>query len=294
MATTVVARWRHHADEPMDCDQRDIPVAICAPWRICDCAGSSPSDYPESCNHDFGARQKCAFCSIGGVTFVVAAHCRGPGRRRDGPRCVPGVQRRRALERPAVSAPRSTSAAATFTIPAGEARRVRDDFRILGTSGDPNSTAGVDVCLDGVEVAQCVKPDPSCWIGDIGQRPVEPHVHGRRELLALNDGGGDADGGADLRRAHPPGRDDADRRDRAAAGRADAVAGIGCRRSMPALARCCCAAVARSGGGRRAWSRPRGSPGRAFVCGAASPALRHFAVLRGLQRLARPTAFCGA
>ena len=75
----------------------------------------------------------------------------------------------------------------TFAIPSGERVVSASISGYWGSSGDPNSTAGVVVSVDGVEVARCVKPDPSCWTGDAGQRSWS-HVFTAQEMLVLNDG----------------------------------------------------------------------------------------------------------
>jgi hypothetical protein len=80
-----------------------------------------------------------------------------------------------------------TIGAQTFSIPAGDriASAVISGF--WGTSTKPDSTAGVTVFLDGVEVARCEKPDTGCWIGDMGQRSWQ-HTFTQPELLPLRDG----------------------------------------------------------------------------------------------------------
>ena len=75
----------------------------------------------------------------------------------------------------------------TFTVPDGERVVSASISGHWGSSGDPNSTAGVVVSIDGIEVASCAKPDPSCWTGDSGQRPWS-HVFTAEEMLTLNDG----------------------------------------------------------------------------------------------------------
>ncbi len=81
----------------------------------------------------------------------------------------------------------SIGAAQTFPIPQGE--RVVS-ATISGTWGSPTSplgTAGVDVFLDGVLVAQCVKPDSGCWVNGAAQRPWSHTLTGP-EMAKLNDG----------------------------------------------------------------------------------------------------------
>jgi hypothetical protein len=75
----------------------------------------------------------------------------------------------------------------TYTVPAGEQVVSAEISGLWGSSGDPNSTAGVDVVVNGVVVATCVKPDPACWSGEVGQRPWNYKFQGT-ELVALNGG----------------------------------------------------------------------------------------------------------
>ena len=75
----------------------------------------------------------------------------------------------------------------TFAVPAGERVVSASISGFWGSSGDPNSTAGVNVLVDGITVAQCVKPDPACWTGDVGQRPWS-HTFTEPEMTLLNDG----------------------------------------------------------------------------------------------------------
>jgi hypothetical protein len=83
--------------------------------------------------------------------------------------------------------PPLTVATRTFAIPSGDRVVAATISGYWGSSGDPNSTAGVTVAVDGVEVAKCVKPDASCWTGDAGQRPWT-HTFTPEEMLVLNDG----------------------------------------------------------------------------------------------------------
>jgi hypothetical protein len=83
--------------------------------------------------------------------------------------------------------PAITVGAQTLSIPAGDRIVSAVMSGSWGTSTKPDSTAGVTVFLNGVEVARCVKPDPGCWIGDSGQRPWQ-HTFTGPELLPLNDG----------------------------------------------------------------------------------------------------------
>ena len=84
-------------------------------------------------------------------------------------------------------APPIIVATRTFTVPQGEQVVSAEISGSWGSSGDPNSTAGVDVVVNGVVVASCVKPDPECWKGDVGQRPWNHKFKGT-ELVALNGG----------------------------------------------------------------------------------------------------------
>ena len=76
----------------------------------------------------------------------------------------------------------------TFPVPAGHTVVAAVVSGFWGTSTIPEEgTAGVNVVLDGVLVAQCVKPSPGCWGNSSGQRPWN-YVLGPSELAALNDG----------------------------------------------------------------------------------------------------------
>jgi hypothetical protein len=83
--------------------------------------------------------------------------------------------------------PAVTVGVQAISIPAGD----RIDSAVIsgywGTTAKPDSTAGVTVLLDGVEVARCEKPDTGCWVGDSGQRPLS-HTFTAPELLPLSDG----------------------------------------------------------------------------------------------------------
>ena len=83
--------------------------------------------------------------------------------------------------------PPVTIGAQTFSIPAGDRIASAVISGNWGTVEAPNSSAGVNVLLDGVLVAKCEKPDPACWTGDSGQRPWR-HTFTEPELLPLNDG----------------------------------------------------------------------------------------------------------
>jgi hypothetical protein len=67
--------------------------------------------------------------------------------------------------------PPVTVATSTFSIPAGEQVVSATASGFWGSTANPLSTAGVNVLLDGVLVAQCVKPDTGCWANGAGQRP---------------------------------------------------------------------------------------------------------------------------
>jgi hypothetical protein len=83
--------------------------------------------------------------------------------------------------------PPVTVGAQALSIPAGDRIVSARISGFWGTSAKPDSTAGVSVLLDGVEVARCEKPDPGCWLGDSGQRPWQ-HTFTASELPALNGG----------------------------------------------------------------------------------------------------------
>jgi hypothetical protein len=83
--------------------------------------------------------------------------------------------------------PAVTIGSGTIVIPAGEQVVSAAISGFWGTKDDPDSTAGVNLLLDGVPVAQCVKPSTDCWIGDTGQRPWS-HTFTAAELPALSDG----------------------------------------------------------------------------------------------------------
>jgi hypothetical protein len=83
--------------------------------------------------------------------------------------------------------PPVTVGSQTFSIPAGDRIVSARISGFWGTIAKADSTAGVTVFLDSVEVARCEKPDPGCWLGDSGQRPWQ-HTFTATELPALNDG----------------------------------------------------------------------------------------------------------
>jgi hypothetical protein len=76
----------------------------------------------------------------------------------------------------------------TFAIPPGEVVIAATVSGFWGApGGDPNSTAGVDVMLDGVTVAQCAKDDPSCYDYGVPMRPWT-YTLTPAEMSRLNDG----------------------------------------------------------------------------------------------------------
>ena len=76
----------------------------------------------------------------------------------------------------------------TFSIPAGDRIVSAAISGFWGTTTKPDSTAGVTVFLDDVEVARCEKPDPGCWLpGDSGQRAWR-YTYTAPQLVSLNDG----------------------------------------------------------------------------------------------------------
>jgi hypothetical protein len=74
-----------------------------------------------------------------------------------------------------------------FPVPAGEQVIAAQISGFWGSSLLPEGTAGVDVFVDGVLVAQCVKPSAGCWEPASGQRPWS-YVFTESELAVLNDG----------------------------------------------------------------------------------------------------------
>ena len=76
----------------------------------------------------------------------------------------------------------------SFPVPAGETVIAAVVSGFWGTNTNPEEgTAGVNVVLDGVLVAQCVKPSPGCWGNSSGQRSWNYVLPGS-ELAALNEG----------------------------------------------------------------------------------------------------------
>ena len=75
----------------------------------------------------------------------------------------------------------------SLAIPPGERVASATISGFWGTTDEGKSTAGVDVLVDGFLVAQCVKPDPNCYLGD-GAARAWSHVFTASELAALDDG----------------------------------------------------------------------------------------------------------
>jgi hypothetical protein len=76
----------------------------------------------------------------------------------------------------------------TFPVPVGERVIAATVSGYWGTSTIPEEgTAGVNVLVDGILVAKCVKPSPGCWGNSSGQRPWN-YIFAASELAALNDG----------------------------------------------------------------------------------------------------------
>jgi hypothetical protein len=74
-----------------------------------------------------------------------------------------------------------------FTIPHGERVVAAVISGFWGTTDFPVSTAGVDVFLDDILVARCVKPTSGCWEQHSGQLPWSYTLTGD-ELKRLTDG----------------------------------------------------------------------------------------------------------
>jgi len=83
--------------------------------------------------------------------------------------------------------PPLTVGTVTFPVPAGEHVIAAKISGFWGSSLIPEGTAGVNVMVDGILVAQCVKPAPECWEAGVGQRPWS-HIFSPQELIALDDG----------------------------------------------------------------------------------------------------------
>ena len=74
-----------------------------------------------------------------------------------------------------------------FTIPPGERVASARISGFWGSTDVPASTAGVDILLDGIVVAQCVKPAPDCWVDASSQRPWS-YTFAKQDLPKLADG----------------------------------------------------------------------------------------------------------
>ena len=74
-----------------------------------------------------------------------------------------------------------------FTVPIHERVVAASISGFWGTTDRPEATAGVDVFLDGVLVARCLKPSSDCWEGHPGQRSWS-YTLTEQELKVLNDG----------------------------------------------------------------------------------------------------------
>src|SRR3990170_1553250 len=66
--------------------------------------------------------------------------------------------------------PSITVGTRSYTIPAGEQIIAATVSGYWGSTSYPYSTAGVDVLIDGVRGARCVKNDAGCWMNGTGQR----------------------------------------------------------------------------------------------------------------------------
>ena len=75
----------------------------------------------------------------------------------------------------------------SFTIPAKERVASARISGFWGSTDVPASTAGVDLLLDGILVAQCVKPSPDCWVDATSQRPWS-YTFAKKDLAKLADG----------------------------------------------------------------------------------------------------------
>jgi hypothetical protein len=76
---------------------------------------------------------------------------------------------------------------ATFAIPAGERVVGATVSGFWGSSVVPDSTAGVDVLVDGILVARCVKHQPDCYEPGYAPRPWT-YTFTRSELRQFDDG----------------------------------------------------------------------------------------------------------
>ena len=76
---------------------------------------------------------------------------------------------------------------AVYSIPNGERVVAAKISGFWGTSQNAVATAGVDVLVDGILVARCVKNESGCWEQGTGQRPWS-YIFAESELKVLNDG----------------------------------------------------------------------------------------------------------
>lgn len=84
-------------------------------------------------------------------------------------------------------APPLTVGTVKFEIPPGQKVVAAQISGFWGSSLIPEATAGVDVLVDGILVAQCVKPAVGCYELGSGQRPWS-YVFTDAELAQLADG----------------------------------------------------------------------------------------------------------
>jgi len=83
--------------------------------------------------------------------------------------------------------PAVTVGSVLYSIPLGERVVAAKISGFWGTNQNPAATAGVDVLVDGVLVARCVKNEAGCWEPAADQRPWS-HIFAESELKVLNDG----------------------------------------------------------------------------------------------------------
>lgn len=83
--------------------------------------------------------------------------------------------------------PAVTASTVTLPIPAGQVVTGATASGFWGSTAFAGSTAGVDVLVDGVRVAQCVKPDAGCYGAGSGQRPWT-YAYSAAQLGTLADG----------------------------------------------------------------------------------------------------------
>lgn len=84
-------------------------------------------------------------------------------------------------------APVTTVGQQWLDLPAGEAITAATISGSWGNMEWPQGTAGVDVMLEGLRVARCVKPDPNCWGPTPGQIPWSRQLS-LAERMALKPG----------------------------------------------------------------------------------------------------------